>query len=1160
MNIGYVFDLDGIISEEDLHIPFLSGIYCFKKNHKDLSASEILSARDKVMEGIHQSVGKHLYFFVLNFDKEKLAMLSNCISGIQGDTQHFNSNNNEVHVVCSFKDDGQFNASAYEKAMPCLTNNRICVYSWFVGQYDHNGDRLIRDKRRDHGIARLVSLLTHQDEVSKVLAPMTQVTESKKPIYNLFGDATAFFDEEARTRSVRNYYAYKSIQHLLNISDNRLDEYFQSNVIPYQNDPKELEKRIDTTSEEFLKEQRLPIEASLITEKTQGMLLKTSETDEAYLVNATDNKLVFIEKLSKTQGWQMEPLDVFLTKYQDKVWLDNEVQESVSSEFLEKLYKENYIVHERDGFDKINNVVSDSRKDFVEKFKGIVDKNLNGFLDKHGSQNYESLQEILTEQERRDHRANLDYGIAFMDYLEAGKSDYLVDRQVSMGDINLKTIKDSAAEEESKRRRAYEAKRDEIEDKYTVKEEGKPSKIKESFNERDQYIMQCYKEKKRCDYDIQHLIDTDSEKKLTSSARALIAIGSGILAAILWLVISIKWLSHTMNYLFEDYGRFQWKVFSGLILAGLVVGAIIFIKAWLRRKKAIEELKEARQQKRNFMNDCVNEIIDVTKLHYDYLLAYHGLKTVAELADYVLWKKDDIVNFRKTLFRLMWKYKLAVNNNGRTEWDDDNTIELFDNQNAETLLFGEEGKKNKIPYCFGQEGVVLSDTFMEFKRKKARWETSRTSLNYTHTSQNFDQKLLENEVIPCMSKHQNSGLNYSPLEKPSILPMDDSGVIMEDIRQGSCGDCYFLATLAAIAKTKPSYIIGKNGMVEELGDDHRFFRVKFYDKDKNRINVDVDNRFWIDNNGYPIYAKQGDSKEAEGASYDPWVMAVEKAWAKTNGDGYDGIQGTSMSKEQMRRVEYSFAVTGKSAFYCNTKNVSDNSKLLEMIKKHFCKEGLPITLYSVNEGESKLADPNIVHFHAYALKSVNDDNTFDIFNPWNDHGADEDVRGKHYEHVDIQFIKDNFGVVVFFGIEEANFDSFERELTDHAAEDEVTKGVEKILKGSFENVKLPLRQFADLLTTEGKERLLNYSEYLFSKNNVIDPRGVESSNPLLFVEGIGSIGGDVANDGMLEYLSDHLSSDIVLQPLILRDDDKQCLTLFRLSPHFVCENFNNNNH
>ena len=258
----------------------------------------------------------------------------------------------------------------------------------------------------------------------------------------------------------------------------------------------------------------------------------------------------------------------------------------------------------------------------------------------------------------------------------------------------------------------------------------------------------------------------------------------------------------------------------------------------------------------------------------------------------------------------------------------------------------------------------------------------------------------------------------------------------------------------------------------------------------------------------------------------------------------------------MRRVEYSFAVTGKSAFYCWTKKVPDENKLLKMMKKHFLEDHLPITLYSASEEDSDFsaADPNLVHNHAYALQTIHDDDTFDIFNPWNSNGADEDVEGKHFEKVNIKFIKNNFDVVVFFGIQEADFDSFERDLTQNVTEDEMYKSIEKVLHVNFDELSLNVLDFEELMTEEDKEKFFSYSNYLFNRNKIRDVRGVDGGFHLAFFEGGKQGICDNANEEIYDYLKAKLPINTSLQ-MLQRDDDKQCLTLFRLSPHYVLDNF-----
>lgn len=1159
MNIAYIIDLNGILKEEDMHIPYLDRLYYYEIAPIDLSKKKVLGFRDEVMSHTTDLVNKHLYFFVIKNEKNVLSSLSSCLCDIQNDHLLFNREKDEMHVICNFimeESDG-FNIVEYQEQLKgSLTRNDVCVYSWFLDKYDQNGDKPLSDVRRAHAIARFVGMLSkHYGNISTSLVPMTQDTETAKPIFNFFGDACVFFDEEKRNDSVRNYYCFKNIQHLLNIPDRELDEYLQRDILPHKDDKKELDKRIDATSEEFLKQQRVPIEASLVTEKTQGLLLKSSDEDEEYLVDAADNKLVFLEELRKSGGWQLENMDMFLTKYQAKVGLDNEIQETVSNEFLDKLYNEKYIIHERNGFDNINNIVSNSRRIHIEKFKKNVDNHLNIIFNQQGDRNYVLLQEILCKQETNQHCSNINNGIAFMEYLGLGKSDYLIDKEVSMGDINLVTIKDALEKEETKRHCEYETKKNEITEKYTAKENDQSSKIMEDIDKIDERIKQCRREKRRCDFQIDHWIDEDADKKLTARTRLVMDFGCGVLAAIIWIIVSLRYLSDMMSDTFEHYGRYQWEVFGGFALAGIVVGAVIIAKALRCRREAEEALELAQRQKRSFMNDCVREMEDVTKKHYEWLLAYHGLKTMRELIGYVAWKKDELVNFRKTLFRLMLHYKLTLGNDTERVWNDDNTIELKDRNECSVMLFGPEGAKIGVRYCFAQDGNFLSNTFDDYKRKKSRWETSRSSLS--HTSWNFDQTTLEKEVIACMKEHEGHGLEYTALKETSVLPTNTDDVEMEDIHQGYCGDCYFMATLAAIAKVNPEYIVGKNGMVEDLGDEHRFFRVKFYDKDGKRVNVDVDNRFW-NQGGQPYYAGKGRSNDSEGSSYDPWVMAVEKAWAKANDNGYDGIEGGSVDgKECVRKVEYSFAVTGKSAFYCMTKNVPDRVKLLNMMKKHFLDEHLPITLYSAHEDnpEFRSTDSNLVNYHAYALKAIYDDDTFDIFNPWNSHAADENVRGKHYERVDIDFIRDNFEVVVFFGIKESDFDSFERDLTQNAGEEEVTKDLEKILHKSFDQLTLAVLKFEDLLAEDTMRKALNNAAYLFNNKRIADHRGSGNSGHLMFVEACKSGVCDGTNREIQNFLNNGLSPDIKLQELLFRYDDKLSLTLLKLSPHYVLENF-----
>jgi len=93
-----------------------------------------------------------------------------------------------------------------------------------------------------------------------------------------------------------------------------------------------------------------------------------------------------------------------------------------------------------------------------------------------------------------------------------------------------------------------------------------------------------------------------------------------------------------------------------------------------------------------------------------------------------------------------------------------------------------------------------------------------------------------------------------------------AGPQFTDIDQGSDGDCYFLARLAAMAKTHPQYI---RNMITEIGDGT--YAVQFFNQDNERVYVRVDADLYMAN-GKTVYADLGNDNCL-------WVAMVEKAWA-----------------------------------------------------------------------------------------------------------------------------------------------------------------------------------------------------------------------------------------------------------------------------------------
>ena len=126
-------------------------------------------------------------------------------------------------------------------------------------------------------------------------------------------------------------------------------------------------------------------------------------------------------------------------------------------------------------------------------------------------------------------------------------------------------------------------------------------------------------------------------------------------------------------------------------------------------------------------------------------------------------------------------------------------------------------------------------------------------------------------------------------------PDGDGEPSIDDIDQGSLGDCWFLAGLGAVARDNPDFI--KNH-IEDNGDGT--YTVTFYEEDDGRwvpVEVTVDGDFPVDADGNAAYAKpSGD---------ETWVMIYEKAFAELHG-GYEDIEGGSgeHSMEQLTGWEF----------------------------------------------------------------------------------------------------------------------------------------------------------------------------------------------------------------------------------------------------------------
>jgi hypothetical protein len=192
-------------------------------------------------------------------------------------------------------------------------------------------------------------------------------------------------------------------------------------------------------------------------------------------------------------------------------------------------------------------------------------------------------------------------------------------------------------------------------------------------------------------------------------------------------------------------------------------------------------------------------------------------------------------------------------------------------------------------------------------------------------------------------------------------PLYANGINSNDVSQGQVGDCYFLATLAAIANEQPQYI---QDMFTDNGDNT--FTVRFF---KNGVAeyVTVD-RFLPKASWGAAYAN---------ASTELWVALAEKAYAQlseskwsrssTSTNAYDSISGGWMSN----------VIPQVTALGAVSKSIGSTTKaqLIALSNSN--------TLLTAGFVYGTIAADGIVNGHAYTITGYDvATDKFFLRNPW----------------------------------------------------------------------------------------------------------------------------------------------------------------------------------
>lgn len=203
-----------------------------------------------------------------------------------------------------------------------------------------------------------------------------------------------------------------------------------------------------------------------------------------------------------------------------------------------------------------------------------------------------------------------------------------------------------------------------------------------------------------------------------------------------------------------------------------------------------------------------------------------------------------------------------------------------------------------------------------------------------------------------------------------------AGPSPDDVNQGYIGDCYFLASLSAIAKVNPS-VIRKD--ITSGGDGT--YTVKFMLRGKAQmVRVDSDLPVWPDGN--LAYAGLG-------AQSCTWVAVMEKAYAefRTHSQSYASIDGGWMTDAFSALGLRSASVFG----FANSKVLMNVVRVVTRTRQF----ATFATGDTITDGAPLLGD------HAYEIDSVNYDNkgtpvSVRLRNPWGVDGVGNDGNDDGY--------------------------------------------------------------------------------------------------------------------------------------------------------------------
>jgi hypothetical protein len=205
-------------------------------------------------------------------------------------------------------------------------------------------------------------------------------------------------------------------------------------------------------------------------------------------------------------------------------------------------------------------------------------------------------------------------------------------------------------------------------------------------------------------------------------------------------------------------------------------------------------------------------------------------------------------------------------------------------------------------------------------------------------------------------------------------PLFIDGPTSADVQQGQLGDCYFPASMAAIAQANPELI---TKLIKDNGDGT--YTVTFKQKDwatgkSKDVPVKVDGDLYSRSYGGALYGHSSNSTDPK--KMELWFPLVEKAYAQLKGS-YDTIGNGGHMSDVFEDV------TGSSASYLNVNSSPDRAwnQIVASVDAH-----KPVGAGTYGESEeARYTNSGVYADHAYSILGYEKSGTdrFVILrNPW----------------------------------------------------------------------------------------------------------------------------------------------------------------------------------